>query len=412
MSGGTVTEATDVVVVGGGIGGASLACALARSGLGVTVLEASARFDDRVRGEVIQPWGVKEARDLGVGEVLLGAGAHVSSQLKQYVAGFDEPNEVPLSMMVAGIPGTLNLAHPVACQALIEASAAAGATVVRSVTDVVVCGGLSPSVSYCVDGAKHDLRGRLVIGADGRASTVRQQVGIALERQEPITFAAGLLLDGLDAVPDDFDVLVAGDHAFFALFHQGGGQARAYLFPGLSGRHRFSGPGRVDAFLAACHIPSYLWSAEVAGGRPSGPVKMYPGDDTWTPTPFAEGVVLIGDAAGYNDPIIGQGLSIALRDARIVCDLVLDGAAGPNAFSPYGQERMARMLRLRLIADVVAVAYAEDAVNRPARQAFLAGQIADGNPEIMGLLIGSFAGPEVVPDDLLGPDLLDRVRAQ
>jgi flavin-dependent dehydrogenase len=36
--------------------------------------------------------------------------------------------------------------------------------------------------------------------------------------------------------------------------------------------------------------------------------------------------VLIGDAAGHNDPIIGDGLPIALRDARIVRDLVLDGA--------------------------------------------------------------------------------------
>ena len=59
---------------------------------------------------------------------------------------------------------------------------------------------------------------------------------------------------------------------------------------------------------------------------PAGPCATYPGDDTWTDAPFADGVVLIGDAAGYNDPIIGQGLSIAMRDARIVRDLILDGA--------------------------------------------------------------------------------------
>ena len=71
-----MADVADVVVVGGGIGGASLAFALARAGLGVTVLEACEEYQDRVRGEVMHAWGVKEARDLGVEEVMLAAGAH------------------------------------------------------------------------------------------------------------------------------------------------------------------------------------------------------------------------------------------------------------------------------------------------------------------------------------------------
>jgi flavin-dependent dehydrogenase len=35
------------------------------------------------------------------------------------------------------------------------------------------------------------------------------------------------------------------------------------------------------------------------------------GEDTWTETPYVEGIVLIGDAGGYNDPIIGEGRSLA-----------------------------------------------------------------------------------------------------
>jgi 2-polyprenyl-6-methoxyphenol hydroxylase-like FAD-dependent oxidoreductase len=168
----------------------------------------------------------------------------------------------------------------------------------------------------------------------------------------------------------------------------------------------------VEAFLAACDVSAYPWSAHVASGTPAGPVRTYPGDDTWTPTPFAAGVVLIGDAAGYNDPIIAQGLSIAMRDARIVRDLVVDEVGGRSGFFEYGEERMGRMARLRFIADVVATAYAEDAENRAARRTFLGGEIAGGNPEIVGLLIGSFAGPEIIPDDLLRADLLDRIRSQ
>jgi 2-polyprenyl-6-methoxyphenol hydroxylase-like FAD-dependent oxidoreductase len=405
-----MTDVADVVVVGGGIGGASLAYALARAGLGVTVLEATTEYEDRVRGETMTPWGVKEARDLGVEDVLLDAGAHVTSLWKQYAEGGDAA-EIPVAMMVPGIPGTLNLRHPVACQALVDAAAEAGATVVRGVRDVHLADDDSPTVSYATNGRSHDVSASLVVGADGRNSTVRKQVGIALERQPAITHIAGLLIDGLDGVPDDHDALADADELFFLLFHQGGGRARVYICPGLSGRHRFSGPQGTERFLAACAQASYPWSEQVAAGTPAGPCATYPGDDTWTDAPYAEGVVLIGDAAGHNDPIIGQGLSIAMRDARTVRDLVLDGARHPAAFAPYGEERMARMERLRFTADVLAVTQAEDAENTASRRAFVAEKMAAMDPEILSLLVGVLAGPETVPGELIDVGLLDRIRA-
>jgi choline dehydrogenase-like flavoprotein len=120
-----MVDMTDVVVVGGGIGGASLAYALADAGLGVTVLEASTVFEDRVRGESMQAWGLNEARILGVEPILLDAGAHISTVWKQYAEGIGDAGEIPVSMMVPGVPGTLNLGHPKACQALLDAAAAA-----------------------------------------------------------------------------------------------------------------------------------------------------------------------------------------------------------------------------------------------------------------------------------------------
>ncbi len=67
----------DVAIVGGGIAGVALAAALAHDGLGVAVLEAVEQYEDRVRGESMMPWGVKEARELGVEATLIDAGAHV-----------------------------------------------------------------------------------------------------------------------------------------------------------------------------------------------------------------------------------------------------------------------------------------------------------------------------------------------
>src|SRR5262249_52280033 len=61
----------DVVTVGGGMGASALAIAMARSGARVLVLEKETKFRDRVRGEALAPWGVAEARKLGVADLLL-----------------------------------------------------------------------------------------------------------------------------------------------------------------------------------------------------------------------------------------------------------------------------------------------------------------------------------------------------
>lgn len=55
---------------------------------------------------------------------------------------------------------------------------------------------------------------------------------------------------------------------------------------------------------------------------------------------------MIGDAAAWNDPIIGQGLAITLRDVRIVTDILCNGSDwSAAAFASYGDERRERMRR-------------------------------------------------------------------
>src|SRR5215475_3815795 len=61
----------DVVTVGGGLGASAVAIAMARAGARVLVLEKETKFRDRVRGEGLVPWGVAEARTLGIADLLL-----------------------------------------------------------------------------------------------------------------------------------------------------------------------------------------------------------------------------------------------------------------------------------------------------------------------------------------------------
>lgn len=402
-------DVSDVVIVGGGIAGCSLAYALASAGRSVLVLESSVEYQDRVRGETMLPWGVREAQNVGVEQVLLDAGAHVAPTWLQYVEGLGDPTALPMSMMLEGVPGTLNIRHPVACQALADAATGAGATVVRGVHDVRLSAGPDVSVSYAA-GREAEVRARLVVGADGRSSAVRRQATITIQRDDPVNYLAGLLVDGLAGITDDQDIMVMEGDQILLMFHQGHGRARLYVGVGRSGQRRFAGPDGAAEFLAAWQPGCYPLSEVVAAGTPAGPCATYPGDDTWTDTPFAEHVVLVGDAAGHNDPIIGQGLSIAMRDVRTVRDLILDGAHQPADFASYGQERAERMRRLRLIADVVSVTYAEDADNRAARRNFVGEKMASMDPEIFQLLVGFMTGPETVPDEFVNPQILDRIR--
>jgi 2-polyprenyl-6-methoxyphenol hydroxylase-like FAD-dependent oxidoreductase len=65
-----------LVTVGGDLGGAALAKAMAERGYRVLVIERETQFKDRVRGEFVFPWGVAEAKALGVYDALMQAGGH------------------------------------------------------------------------------------------------------------------------------------------------------------------------------------------------------------------------------------------------------------------------------------------------------------------------------------------------
>jgi len=258
------------------------------------------------------------------------------------------------------------------------------------------------------DGA-HEMQCRIVVGADGRASRVRKALGLELQRAPVLNHIAGLLISGLD-IDNSADFIAGEGDLFMAGFHQEGGRARVYLCPGVSQAGRFTGSGNVERFLADCAFECLPFGKELASGVPAGPLATYPGDDTWIDRPFGPGAVLVADAAGYSNPIVGQGLSIAMRDARTVRDVLRGNDWGEAAFDDYATERRERMRRLRFIADTIAIAEAEDADNREARRTKW-GELAQTDERAFLVMLGAFGGPEVPPPEAFADELHAAVRA-
>ena len=338
------TEQPAVTIVGSGIAGSALAAALATAGVPVLVLERTEQFVDHVRGEYMHPWGVAEAMQLGLHDDLIGAGGNVLSRFVNYDEAYSpaeaEGEATPLAGLLPGVPGALGIGHPAACQALFDAAVRAGAQARRGVEQVKVTPGESPVVRYVHDGREHEVRPRLVVAADGRESSTRRQLGIELEKTDPRIFLAGMLVDGVRDWPtEDATIGTSGDTILF-VFPQGKDRARLYIGYAIEDKTRLAGADKAKTFLASYRVDSIPDCGRLADAEQAGPCAAYPMCDAWSDSVVADGVVLAGDAAGFSDPTIGEGLSVALRDARLVRDVLLGGEDwSTEAFAPYVEER-------------------------------------------------------------------------
>jgi 2-polyprenyl-6-methoxyphenol hydroxylase-like FAD-dependent oxidoreductase len=104
----------------------------------------------------------------------------------------------------------------------------------------------------------------------------------------------------------------------------------------------------------------------------------------------------VGDAGGYNDPIIGQGLSLTMTDLRDVSRVILAGGRTPEDFTAYGQARSDRHAKQRLAAQTMAelmCAFGDESAHRRLRALPLLGE----DPTVAMLAATLFAGPEVLP---------------
>jgi 2-polyprenyl-6-methoxyphenol hydroxylase-like FAD-dependent oxidoreductase len=326
----------DLVIVGGGLGGATLAKCMAEHGKRVLIVERERQFKDRVRGELMTPWGAEEARQLGILPLLFEGVAHELP----WVDFYDGPNLTMHRDLTATTPQQLPMVsfyHPAMQEKLLTAAQHAGAEIRRGVSVVDIKPGAPVTITTECEGKTELIEARLAIGADGRSSTVRNACGFKQRRDPEGRMIAGVLLENC-AAPDDIAHLYinSGLGRIVGVFPQGKNTARCYLCFHADDR-RYQGAADLPRFVTDAQTAGAA-SSFFAGATAAGPLASFSGAQTWVEHPYGDGVALIGDAAAASDPSWGQGLSLTLRDVRVLRDQLLANSDWNAAGHAYAAE--------------------------------------------------------------------------
>lgn len=294
----------DLLVAGGGPTGLAAAIAGRMSGLSVLVAEPRPGVVDKACGEGILPHGLEALARLGVSGIsgipLVGV---------RYAVAGD-----PSNVAEADFPGrgALGVRRTTLHGALLARAEELG---VRFVRDRVT---VSRQDDACVhaQGRDGEYRARWMIAADGLRSGVRRGLGLELPPKRTPRYG---LRRHHRLVPWSGRVEVT--------FAPG---AEAYVTPvgpNLVGvAFLFEEPAAYDVLLARFpELAARLDGAPVASRpRGAGPFEQR------VRARVAERVLLVGDAAGYVDPLTGEGVALGLASSVIAVDCIVRGE--PEAY--------------------------------------------------------------------------------
>jgi len=395
----------DLVTVGGGLGGSSLAYAMAKAGANVLVLEHENGFRDRVRGEQMSSWGAAEARELGLYDALTSTCANEMMFWDMYVMGMPMGKRDLKATTASGLPN-LGFFHPEMQETLIRAAEEAGAHVRRGakVTNVEPGSPAKVTVEY-ESGESETIEAKLVAACDGRTSPSRAWGKFEVNHEPERMQIAGLFFENM-SIPADtaMHYVHPARNAQTLLFPSGNCRVRSYVAHWApTATHRLSGEKDFLAYIEesiAIGVPASAYE----GAAAVGPLATFDGADTWVEHPYKSGVALVGDAAAASDPNWGQGLSLTLRDVRELRDQLLAHDDPDAAGHSYAATHDVYYGKLRAMEETYTELFFKPGPENDARRGRIFPQGPDAIPELEILQ----SGPDHVD---LRPDMRERLLA-
>jgi 2-polyprenyl-6-methoxyphenol hydroxylase-like FAD-dependent oxidoreductase len=323
---------TTCLVVGGGPAGMVLGLLLARAGVAVTVLEKHPDFLRDFRGDTVHASTLTLLDELGLGARFAALPqrrlSRATVQLDAGTVRIGDLSRLPgAHQHIAMVPqwDLLDL--------LADAAEEEPAFTLRrnaEVTGLLREGGRVTGVRYTdrTDGSVHELRATLTVACDGRGSAVRAAAGLA-----PRAF--GVPMDvwwfRLPRHADDPAGGVGrfGTGEFMVMIDRGDYWQCAYLI--RKGSDAVLRAGGIDGFRARL-TALQPWIADRVGELASfDDVKLLDVRLERLRRWYADGLLLIGDAAHAMSPVGGVGINLAVQDAVAAARLLAPAmqAGGP-----------------------------------------------------------------------------------
>ncbi len=319
---------TDVLVIGGGPGGAAAGYHLARHGIDVTIVDKATFPREKVCGDGLTPRSVASLLRMGIDTTDPGfqrvKGLRVYSRRDVIDLPWPELTSWPdygLVMPRATFDALLLDRARAAGTRVLEGTEAVGPLIED---DWVRGASVRPHDDR--DAEPTELRARVVIAADGASCRFGSAAGITRDGSRPLGIAARRYYRAtsdpgpwLESWLDlwEGDLLLPG---YGWLFPMTGGQINlgAGLLNTFKDFKRVSAQRLFDAFASMLPAERGI-SEDTAEGRVmSGPLPM-----SLNRVPQAvPGLLLVGDAAGAVNPFNGEGIAYAMETAEIASDLI------------------------------------------------------------------------------------------
>jgi flavin-dependent dehydrogenase len=324
-SGGNMAERFDVIVVGARCAGSPLAALLARNGMRVVVVERATFPHDTLSTHIFQAHAMAFLDRLGVTERILATGACFMDRID--VRAGDLEYIVPLAQRPGDVGGITSVRRLLLDPILAEAAVEAGAELRTgtAVTGLVEDRGRVTGVRVAHNGSERALEAPLVVGADGRNSTIAALVGA---RKYNLTanerFAYWSFFEGVEPDPEPAfifhrwaDRLVVGCPADSGLY-------QVLVIPDLGELSRFRQDleGSFMEHALSCWPVAEMLSGARRVGKFFGLLRFR----GFFREASGPGWVLVGDAGHFKDPAPGQGIGDAFRQVDALAPAILSAA--------------------------------------------------------------------------------------